>query len=116
MDIIETNKCFCYWYSPPVKGLFNNIEIEVIKGELTPPLILLEEVLKAQVAVYKKAIKDTVKATAAAEDAVKVVAAVTEDTLAEPSELIKLNSDNENIATTTPTLPLRILMILRQLG
>jgi hypothetical protein len=59
-----------------------------------PPLISLKEALKARVATYKKAIEDAIKATAAAEDA--TTAAAAEDTPAEPSELIKLDSDNKN--------------------
>jgi len=46
MDIIKINKCLRHWYSPLVKGLFNNIEVRVIKGEPILPLILLKKALK----------------------------------------------------------------------
>jgi len=59
-------------------------------------LILLKEALKARVATYKKAMEDAVKATAAAEDAIKVAAAAAEDSPAELSKPIKLDSDNKN--------------------
>ena len=85
MDIIEANECFCHWYGPLVKGLFNNIEVGVTKGEPAPLLISPKEALKAQVIIYKKAIEDAIKATAAAED-----------TLVKPSKPIKLNLDDEN--------------------
>jgi len=85
MDIIKANKCLRHWYGPLVKGLFNNAEVGVTEGEPIPPLISPKEALKARVAAYKKAIEDTIKATAAAEDIP-----------AEPSEPIKLDSDNEN--------------------
>jgi hypothetical protein len=98
MDIIEANKCLRHWYGPPVKGSFNNTEVEVIEGEPAPPLISPKEALKARVAAYKKAIEDPVKATVAAEDAAKAAAAAAaaEDTVVEPSEPIKLDSDDNN--------------------
>ena len=40
--------------------------------------------------------EDTVKATAAVEDAATAAAAAAEDTLVEPSKPIKLDSDNKN--------------------
>ncbi len=89
MDIIEANECLCHWYGPLVKGLFNNIKVEVIEGEPALPLISPKEALKARVAVYKKAMEDAAKAAAAA-------VAAEEDTLAEPSEPIELDSDDEN--------------------
>ena len=49
--------------------------------------------------MYKKAIEDTVKATAVVEDAVKAVAVVVEDTIVELNKLIKLDSDNYTYAT-----------------
>ena len=76
--------------------MFNNIEVGVIEGEPILPLILLKEALKAQVAVYKKAIEDTIKVTVVVEDAVKAVVAAVEDTLVELSKPIKLDSDNKN--------------------
>jgi len=85
MDIIKANKCLRHWYSPPVKGSFNNAEVKVTEEEPVPPLISPKEALKARVAAYKKAIEDAVKATVAAEDIP-----------AEPSEPIKLDSDDEN--------------------
>ena len=78
--------CLCYWYGPLVKGLFNNTEVGVIEGEPIPPLILLKEALKARVAAYKKAI----------ENAVKAVVVIVKNTLAKPSELIKVDLDSEN--------------------
>ena len=96
MDIIKANKCLRYQYGPLVKGSFNNAEVGVIEGEPIPLLILLKEALKAQVAIYKKAMEDTVKATAAVEDAATEAAAAAEDTLVEPSKPIKLDSDNKN--------------------
>ena len=89
MDIIKVNKCLRYQYGPLVKGSFNNAEVGVIEGEPIPPLISLKEALKARVAAYKKAMEDAAKVAAAA-------VAAEEDTLAEPSELIKLDSDDEN--------------------
>jgi len=71
------------------------MEVGVIEGEPVLPLISLKEALKARVAAYKKAIEDAVKAAVVAEDATKAVAAE-EDTLAEPSKPIKLDSDDEN--------------------
>ena len=91
--------CLYYWYGPLVKGSFNNTEVGVIEGEPVLLLISLKEALKARVAAYKKAIEDTIKATAAAEDATKAAAAVVEDTIVEPSELIKLDSDNYTYTT-----------------
>ena len=76
--------------------MFNNIEVGVIEGEPAPLLILLKEALKAQVAAYKKAIEDAVKATVVAEDAGTAAVVAAEDTLVEPSEPIKLDSDNKN--------------------
>jgi len=61
-----------------------------------PLLILLKEALKARVAAYKKAIEDAVKATAAVENAIKVIVIAAEDSLVEPSKLIELNLDNKN--------------------
>ena len=89
MDIIKANECLCHWYGPLVKGLFDNAEVGVTKGELVLPLILRKEVSKARVAAYKKAMEDAAKAAAAAVTA-------EEDTLAEPSEPIELDSDDEN--------------------
>ena len=66
--------------------MFNNIEAGVIEGEPVLPLILLKEASKARVAAYKKAIEDAAKAAAVA----------AEDTPAEPSEVIKLDSDDKN--------------------
>ena len=74
--------------------MFNNTEVGVIEGEPILPLILLKEALKARVAAYKKAIEDTIKATAVAEDAIKAVAVVAEDTIVELSKPIELDSDN----------------------
>jgi hypothetical protein len=88
MDIIEANECLCHWYGSPVKGSFNNAEVGVIEGEPAPPLISLKEALKARVAIYKKAIEDTAKAAAAV--------AAAEDTLAELSEPIEVDLDDEN--------------------
>ena len=59
-------------------------------------MISPKEALNTRVAAYKKAMEDAVKATAAAEDAAKAAAAAAEDTLVEPSELIELDSDDEN--------------------
>ena len=89
MDIIEANECFCHWYGPLVKGLFNNAEVGVTEGEPAPPLISPKEASKARVAAYKKAMEDAAKAAAAA-------VAAEEDTLAEPSEPIELDLDDEN--------------------
>jgi hypothetical protein len=50
-------------------------------------LILLKEALKAQVAAYKKAIEDAIKAAAAV---------AVEDTLTELSDPIELDLDNRN--------------------
>ena len=86
MDIIKANECLCHWYGPPVKGLFDNAEIGVTEGEPAPPLISPKEASKARVAAYKKAIEDAAKAAAVA----------AEDTPAEPSEVIKLDSDDKN--------------------
>ena len=66
--------------------MFNNAEVGVIEGEPVLPLILLKEASKARVAAYKKAIEDAAKAAAVA----------AEDTLVEPSKLIKLDLDNKN--------------------
>jgi sugar phosphate isomerase/epimerase len=77
------------------KGSFDNAEVGVTEGEPVPPLISPKEVSKARVAAYKKAIEDAAKATAAAENAVKAAVAV-EDTPAEPSDPINLDSDDEN--------------------
>ena len=66
--------------------MFNNADVGVTEGEPILPLILLKEALKARVAAYKKAI----------EDAAKAAAVIAEDTPAEPSEVIKLDSDNKN--------------------
>lgn len=85
MDIIEANECLRHWYGPPVKGSFDNAEVGVTEGEPVPPLISPKEASKARVAAYKKAIEDAVKATAAAED-----------TPAEPSKPIELDSDDKN--------------------
>ena len=65
--------------------MFDNLEVGVTEGEPVPALISPKEALKAWVAAYKKVIGDTTKA-----------AAVAEDTLAEPSEPIALDSDDEN--------------------
>ena len=62
------------------------VEITFAQREPAPPLISPKEALKARVAAYKKAIEDAAKATAAA----------AEDTLAELSDPIKLDSDNKN--------------------
>ena len=70
------------------------MEVGVTEGEPAPPLISPKEAWKARVAAYK-AIEDAAKATAAAENAVKAAAAV-EDTPAEPSNPIDLDSDNKN--------------------
>jgi hypothetical protein len=67
----------------------------VTEGEPAPPLISPKEASKARVAAYKKAIEDAAKATAAAENAVKAAAAV-EDTPAELSDPIDLDSDDKN--------------------
>ena len=61
------------------------VEITFAQREPAPPLVSPKEALKAQVAAYKKAIEDAIKAAAAAED-----------TPAEPSEPIGLDSDDEN--------------------
>ena len=58
-------------------------------------MISPKEASKARVAVYKKAIEDAAKTAAVAEDATEAAAAE-EDTLAEPSEPIELDLDNEN--------------------
>ena len=50
MDIIKANKCLRYWYGPPCKGTFNNINVGVTEGEPTPQMVLPKEALKAQVA------------------------------------------------------------------
>ena len=70
------------------------VEITFAQREPAPPLISPKEALKARVAAYKKAIEDATKAAAAADDAIKAAAA--EDTPAEPSEPIELDSDDEN--------------------
>ena len=61
------------------------VEITFAQREPALPLISPKEALKARVAAYKKAIEDAIKAAAAAED-----------TPAEPSEVIGLDSDDEN--------------------
>lgn len=81
MDIIKADKCLRHQYGPLVKGSFNNPEIGVIEGEPAPP----RDALKARVAAYKKDIKDAATA-----------ATVAEDTLAEASEPIELDSDDKN--------------------
>jgi hypothetical protein len=65
------------------------VEVGVIEGGPIPPLISPKEALKARVATYKKAMEDAAKAAA-------VAVAAEEDTLAEPSKPIKLDSDNKN--------------------
>jgi hypothetical protein len=89
MDIIKANECLRHWYGPPVKGSFDNAEVGVTEGEPAPPLISPKEASKARVAAYKKAMEDAAKAAAAA-------VAAEEDTLAEPSEAIELDSDDGN--------------------
>ena len=86
MDIIEANECLRHWYGPPVKGSFDNAEVGVTEGEPAPPLISPKEASKARVAAYKKAIEDAAKAAAAA----------AEDTPAELSEPIEVDSDDKN--------------------
>ena len=83
MDIIKANKYLYYWYRPPRKGTFNNMDVGVIEGEPTPQIVSLKEALKAQVAAYKEAIEEAVKA--AAEAAANTAAnAVVEAPLGEP--------------------------------
>lgn len=84
MDIIEANECLRHWYGLPVKGSFDNAEVGVTEGEPAPPFISPKEASKARVAAYKKAIEDAAKAAAA------------EDTPAELSEPIEVDSDDEN--------------------
>ena len=66
MDIIEANECFCHWYGPLVKGLFNNAEVGVTEGEPTPQMVSPKEASKAQVAAYQKAMEEATKAVAEA--------------------------------------------------
>jgi len=52
MDIIKANECLYYWYRPPRKGTFNDIDIGVIEGEPIPQIVSPKEALKARVAAY----------------------------------------------------------------
>jgi len=44
MDIIKANKLLRYLYSPPLKGAFNNDDVEVVEGiEEHNKMLSLEE-------------------------------------------------------------------------
>ena len=60
MDI-KANECLYYWYGPPRKSTFDNIDIGVTEGE-SIQMVLLKEALKSRVAVYKEAIEEAAKA------------------------------------------------------
>ena len=49
MDIIEANEVFQYIYRPPLKGIFDNKEVDNLVGELYKR-VSLKEAVKAQLA------------------------------------------------------------------
>ena len=53
IDIIKANKCLCYLYRPPWKGLYNNEEVGVLEGEPDDQPRSFKEAVKARLAALK---------------------------------------------------------------